>query len=1346
MNERIVTWGYDARRRANLSVKGAYDPKKPGPEQVTLQFNHKASDGSGVTVLTDSLGKTTRYSYAQIKGRPQLLEVRGAGCASCGAVNVKYLYDRWGRRSHELQLDAKGQAIKGELYEYDGVDRLVRIDTVRYTNGKPGAPHMRVRYQYGLDPQNQLPTLIARPSVMSGREHVTRIEYNGSGQPLSVTESGFSPLDEAGQPSAEGTPISRTSRYGYSRINGRSVLTLIDGPLPNGQKGTPDDSDVTRIVWDKRGSFITRIEQPGARVSSIEYSDSGQISQVRNAQGRATRFDFSTLGPLERISAAAPGDGRSRAQVFKHDALGRLTESGEQADGALDYRARFAQGYDVADRVQWRASHLGILEQRRYDTEDRVVQNGRFSNAMAQSLSYEFDDEGRLATMRDASGAAYRFSYTPQGRVARVTDAYGDLLPQTARSAQAAPPRKLADDFGRVVAIISADTGRTDRSYDAANRMVASRDVLGNQARYEYDLQGRIVRQTITESRTKAAIETRWKYEGAYLVRLDHPQQSERYAYDTWGMRIAKTVTLHTPEGERSSTTHYEHDARGQVQATSLPDGSRIEYRRNGQGQVVALYRERVQTPWLRWMLPRQVIVKDLQRDIVGIKSYETGNGIEALMQRSRDGGVLARTVYRDKRERHLSARVDIPGISAAHANPPGAMGVPTEPQALLDRRYLWDTRGNLLLRQDNQEQGALGEGYAYDLRNRLLASASTDQFSRFAYDPLGRRVLAQQGKDQGSMQGTVKIGYAKDAPYRWTTARGDQGVRAEYDATGQPQRIGQRGYVWDALGRLVRISEGEKELAAYTYNHRGERVGKSTTQGRTAYLYDDKQLTAELDGQGRITRQYIYLADMPIAAIDTPAGAPLASHDAWRALMRDMQTIAAAIFTSETTLVWLHPNHLGAPEAATNPQGKLLWQASYAPFGQVRVKSDGFMLNMRLPGQYEDAESGLYYNRQRYYDPERGQYLTPDPLGTPDGPNGYAYVAHNPLKYVDPDGLVLFAFDGTGNDESDPNTLSNVVRFKNLYEDKWYYITGPGTKDPITGIVNPISKGGNPADVVGSLTGKERITAMIGYLDEYSEAADDETAFDIDIVGFSRGSAQARDFANQIVGMYQNGYYRYIDKQNVTHCQKVNFRFMGLFDTVLSTHVGSYQLRIPDAFEYVAQAVALNEYRGGTVAFPSESIMGVQASNDRTRIERGFLGSHSDIGGSFPEGDLAKVAMVWMVDQAIAAGVKMNDAPSLHSIIANPVLHDKSSNLLSGAATGGPTASSEDRDVRFMDGSTAKQRQANISGMRWADTTQFIAYKADPNTSDSISAKVDMSAYLQWLNDHGYGIRMTVQ
>ena len=222
--------------------------------------------------------------------------------------------------------------------------------------------------------------------------------------------------------------------------------------------------------------------------------------------------------------------------------------------------------------------------------------------------------------------------------------------------------------------------------------------------------------------------------------------------------------------------------------------------------------------------------------------------------------------------------------------------------------------------------------------------------------------------------------------------------------SNGQPQRKGEREYVWDALGRLVEVRQEDRLLASYAYNHRGERVSKTAGGQSTAYLHAQKQLSAELNAQGQLVRQYIYLADLPLAVIDTPQGKLLAKKERpiLHSLVQDLKNLLTLWTGHAEQPVWLHSNHLGAPEAATNTSGNLIWQACYQPFGAAALRSvNGFALYLRLPGQYEDTETGLYYNRKRYYDPEQGQYLSPDPAGNPDGANGYAYVRNNPLTKV---------------------------------------------------------------------------------------------------------------------------------------------------------------------------------------------------------------------------------------------------------------------------------------------------------------------------------------------------------
>jgi hypothetical protein len=260
----------------------------------------------------------------------------------------------------------------------------------------------------------------------------------------------------------------------------------------------------------------------------------------------------------------------------------------------------------------------------------------------------------------------------------------------------------------------------------------------------------------------------------------------------------------------------------------------------------------------------------------------------------------------------------------------------------------------------------------------------------------------------------------------------------------------------------------------------------------------------------------------------------------------------------------------------------------------------------------------------------------------------------------------------------------------------------------------------------------------------------------------------------------------------------------MGLWDTVLSTNRSSttYSLGIPAQFAYVAQAVALNEYRsapGGVNAsvdaianlrywditrahlpddkhyggFPLESIGASSNTPGRVRIERGFIGAHADIGGGYGanENGLASVALSWMVAQAQIAGVKMN-TQRISIDMSNPVIHDQSNALRVGnplttpnfvapnAAWGTHTYTVEDRVVNGGRGGRTQRTQTFGSpapdgnrSMTNADTHPFINYTPRNTARDTRSTNdipeirnlhnrtgtVDMTSYMNWLREHGY-------
>jgi RHS repeat-associated protein len=102
----------------------------------------------------------------------------------------------------------------------------------------------------------------------------------------------------------------------------------------------------------------------------------------------------------------------------------------------------------------------------------------------------------------------------------------------------------------------------------------------------------------------------------------------------------------------------------------------------------------------------------------------------------------------------------------------------------------------------------------------------------------------------------------------------------------------------------------------------------------------------------------------------------------------------------------FFHNDHLGTPQAMSDLAGRKVWEAEYEPFGMATVTTATISNNLRLPGQYYDAETGLHYNYYRDYDSGTGRYLTPDPIGLEGGLNPYSYVGNSPVLYSDPQGL----------------------------------------------------------------------------------------------------------------------------------------------------------------------------------------------------------------------------------------------------------------------------------------------------------------------------------------------------
>ena len=205
-----------------------------------------------------------------------------------------------------------------------------------------------------------------------------------------------------------------------------------------------------------------------------------------------------------------------------------------------------------------------------------------------------------------------------------------------------------------------------------------------------------------------------------------------------------------------------------------------------------------------------------------------------------------------------------------------------------------------------------------------------------------------------------------------------------------------------------------------------GGSVTVKTVNGETTlFIYcKSGKLLAEADSDGNITKEYVYLegeifAHFP-AVTSTPSDTAFLqaiyfllllqqnNPDESEALLaeggdvfvesednsaeggdnlpEDGYDLAESGSTPAEGAYYYITDHLGAPQIITDDSGSVVWQAEYLPFGKVNISVAQIENNLRFPDQYFDAETGLHYNWNRYYDPETGRYIAADPIGLDGG------------------------------------------------------------------------------------------------------------------------------------------------------------------------------------------------------------------------------------------------------------------------------------------------------------------------------------------------------------------------
>lgn len=441
-------------------------------------------------------------------------------------------------------------------------------------------------------------------------------------------------------------------------------------------------------------------------------------------------------------------------------------------------------------------------------------------------------------------------------------------------------------------------------------------------------------------------------------------------------------------------------------------------------------------------------------------------------------------------------------GNGIVHSVSLNARGLPyvVRDAGVMQDQYGYDASGNLTSITDQQE-GIATRSMGYDGLDRLTAANSPNVWGNgsFTYDSLGNlRTSVVGGRSSTHTYGTNNL----------LSGVTTNGVATSYafDARGNLSTRGGQSYTFDMGNRLGAVNG----VGSYAYDGLGRRI--SATGGgvlRSQVYSQDGQLLFGESQQGTNSwnTRYIYLGGKLIAEVDSKLG-----------------------------VRYTHTDSLGSPVAITNGAGQLLSRTRYEPYGKTAAGTNpgvGAVSTMGFSGHVNDAESGLVYMQQRYYDPLAGRFLSVDPVvtnaDTGKNFNRYEYALNNPYKFVDPNGRdaiinvlpsgnlnikIPISFSGPG------ATKSNIEAIKTDIKNTWsknYMLKGVERAVSVEVVDGPSEGVNNTIKLTTGATSRKDGASYV--------AGGNSGEWNVDSPGMTGGSHEAAHEAGHLMG--DTDYYK---------------------------------------------------------------------------------------------------------------------------------------------------------------------------------------------------------------------------
>lgn len=809
-----------------------------------------------------------------------------------------------------------------------------------------------IRYEY--TPEGRVSKIIDAAGL------ATTFEYDNNGLPIKVTDpqgrSQQTKFDDRGLPVEQTDASGRKTKYAYNK---RGLIESMTDPAGN----------TYQYEWNDQG-LLVKASDCSEKTTTYRYNHRGHIAELINAAGFATRYTLDAAGlPIE---IQYPDGGIA---LYEHDGEGNLT-------GFTD-----PEGHKT--RYHYNGEHLPV---ERFDP-------------MGQSFRYRYDRNWRLIALTNQNGDSWQFTY---------------------------------DGSGRVIEERGFDGRTFNYQYDAAGWLVEQREGE-HLTQFERDNYGQLIKR-ISSRPGVLPIENRYSYDLlGHLTHAQNPLSETRFHYDNADNLIAEIQRLNTPQGEAVSVTRHTYDVLGNRETTILPDGQNLSWLRYGSGHVHAMALDKEELiGFERDDLHREVARHQRGRDT--FLKYDPAGRLISQTSKQADGRQLTRQ-WRYARNGLLQEINDsLRGTTHYDYDPLGRLRRAASP--LGEEQFSFDPAGNLIdpdLLNKEQTSHSLATHWVdkerVDYPNAKLPRLMGNLLKSFAgtryqYDRFGNIIRRIDPNGQSweyhydAEQHLTQAKHYSQTPVAGETSTPDIQAQYAYDALGRRiwKQVEPRGkdgeltiFTWD--GDLLQSEE----------TYRGNLGQQQLTHAPLALIPEDpkkqfplpiaqrQQAIATFDCVPQ--RRVVYLYD-PESFV--PAAKLESTFEKAERATGTARIVYSDYVATQPALYYFQNDHLGTPQEVTDVHGNIVWLGQYKAWGQLTKAHNGNGQAattdnpFRFQGQYLDAETGLHYNRFRYYDPAVGRFTTQDPIGLMGGENLYQY-APNPTGWVDPLGLSKCScLDGT--------------------------------------------------------------------------------------------------------------------------------------------------------------------------------------------------------------------------------------------------------------------------------------------------------------------------------------------